>query len=176
MSVIPSTDEKYISLSIGVLIKTIKRKNGSEQKIFEYLRFIDSCEFLNSSLQQLADNLPSEKMSILNKFFANETEEQRCLIRQRGFYSYSYMTKREKFAEKELLPLQNWSDVLNGGKVAVSQADLEHARKVFRVFKCQNLEDYQNCISSVIHFFLLAYLRISTNYSPNLWPGLCALF
>ena len=92
----------------------------------------------------MVDNLPAEKMSILNKYFANETEEQRCLIRQKGFYPYSYMTKREKFAEKELPPLQNWSDVLNGGKVAVSQADLEHARNVFRVFKCQNLEDYHN--------------------------------
>ena len=144
MSVIPSTDEKYISLSIGVLIKTIKRKNGSDQKVFEYLRFIDSCKFLNSSLQKLADNLPAEKMSILNKYFANETEEQRCLIRQKRFYPYSFMTKREKFEEKELPPLQNWSDVLNGGKVAVSQADLEHTRKVFKVFKCQNLEDYHN--------------------------------
>ena len=83
-------------------------------------------------------------MSIFNKYFANETEEQRCLIRQKGFYPYSYLTKREKFAEKEVPPLQNWSYVLNGGKVAVSQADLEHARKVFRVFKCQNLEDYHN--------------------------------
>ena len=144
MSVIPSTDEKYISLSIGDLIKTIKRKNGSEQKVFEYLRFIDSCKFLNSSLQKLVDNLPAEKMSILNKYFANETEEHRCLIRQKGFYPYSYMIKREKFAENELPLLQNWSDVSNGGKVAVSQADLEHARKVFRVFKCQNLEDYHN--------------------------------
>ena len=80
MSVIPSTDEKYISLSIGVLIKTIKRKNGPEQKVFEYLRFIDSCKFLNSSLRKLVDNLPAEKMSILNKYFANETEKQRCLI------------------------------------------------------------------------------------------------
>ena len=141
MSVIPSTDEKYISLSIGVLIKTIKRKNGSEQKVFEYIRFIDSCKFLNSSLQKLVDNLPAAKMSILNKYFANETEEQRCLIRQKGFYPYSYMTKKKKFAEKVLPPLQNWSDVLNGGKVAVSQADLEHARKIFRMFKCQNLED-----------------------------------
>ena len=54
------------------------------------------------------------------------------------------MPKRENFAEKELPPLQNLSNVLNGGKFAVSEADLEHARKVFRVFKCQNLEDYHN--------------------------------
>ena len=106
---------------------------------------------------KLVDNLPAEKMSILNKYFSNETEEQRCLIRQKGFYPYSYMTKREKFAEKELPPLLNWPDVLNGGKVAVSQADLEHARKVF---KCQNLRRIiTTCISSVIHSFLLASLK-----------------
>ena len=80
----------------------------------------------------------------MNKYFANETEEQRCLIRQKSFYHYSYMTKRKKIAEKELPPLQNESNILNGGKFAVSQVDLEHARKVFRVFNCQNLEDYLN--------------------------------
>ena len=144
MSVIPSTDKKYISLSIGVLIKTIKRKNGTDRKVFEYLRFLDSCKFFNSSLQKLVENLPVQKMSILNEFFANETEEQQLLIRQEGFYPYSYMANREKFAEKELPSLQRFSDVLNGGKVAVSEADLEHARKVLREFKCQNLEDYHS--------------------------------
>ena len=33
---------------------------------------------------------------------------------------------------------------MNGGKVAVTEADLEHASKVVREFKCQNLEDYHN--------------------------------
>ena len=54
------------------------------------------------------------------------------------------MAKKQKLAEKELLPLQNSSDVLNGGKLAVSEADLEHSRKNFREFKCQNFEDYHN--------------------------------
>ena len=40
--------------------------------------------------------------------------------------------------------MQQSSDVLNGGKFAVSEADLEHSRKVFGEFKCQNLEDYHN--------------------------------
>ena len=75
------------------------------------------------------------------------------------------MTKREKFAEKELPPLQNWSDVLNEGKVAVSQADLEHARKVFRVFKCQNLEDYHNlylkCDTLLLPCFFEEFRQIS---------------
>ena len=92
----------------------------------------------------MVDNLPVQKMLILNEYFANETEEQQCLIRQKGFYPYSYMANREKFAEKELLSLQHWSDVFNGGKVAVTEADLEHARKVFREFKGQKLDDYYN--------------------------------
>ena len=51
------------------------------------------------------------------------------------------MAKKQKLAEKELPPLQN---VLNGGKIAVLEADLEHSRKIFREFKCQSLEDYHN--------------------------------
>ena len=71
-------------------------------------------------------------------------KEQRCLIRPKGFFPYSYMAKIEKFAKKEQTAWPHWSDVLNGGKVAVSEADLEHAKKVFREFKCQNLADYLN--------------------------------
>ena len=49
------------------------------------------------------------------------------------------MDGREKFSEKELPPTLHWSDVLNEGKVAASEADLENARKVFREFICHNL-------------------------------------
>ena len=54
------------------------------------------------------------------------------------------MANREKVTEKELPALQDLSDVLNAGKVAVTEGDLEHARKFFSLFKCQNLEEYQN--------------------------------
>ena len=49
------------------------------------------------------------------------------------------MDDKEKFAEKELPRLQHWSDVLNEGKVAASEADLKNARKNFREFKSHNL-------------------------------------
>ena len=69
------------------------------------------------------------------------------------------MTKKEKVAEKELPPLQNWFDVLNGGKAAVSQADLELEEKFL---ECSNVNTWRiitTCISSVIHSFLLASLK-----------------
>ena len=45
--VIPSTDEKYFSLIIGVVVKTITRKDQTTQNNYEYLRFIDSFKILS---------------------------------------------------------------------------------------------------------------------------------
>ena len=46
--VIPSTDEKYITLTVGVPVRTYQDKNGVTKTIFEYLRFIDSYRFMTS--------------------------------------------------------------------------------------------------------------------------------
>ena len=54
------------------------------------------------------------------------------------------MANRESFAEKETHPKSHWNDVLNGEKIAVSEANLEPAIKGLREFKRQNLEGYHN--------------------------------
>ena len=51
IQIIPSTDEKYVPLIIGVVVKTITRKSQTMQNFYECLRFIDFFKFLNSSLQ-----------------------------------------------------------------------------------------------------------------------------
>ena len=48
------------------------------------------------------------------------------------------MANRETIAEKELPSFHHWSDVLIRVKVAVSEADLKDAGKIFREFKCHN--------------------------------------
>ena len=45
IQVIPSTDEKFISLIIGVVVKTITKKDQTTQNIYQYLRFINSSNF-----------------------------------------------------------------------------------------------------------------------------------
>ena len=45
ISVFSSTDEKYISMAFGVLIKTVTGRDGKVRKIYENLRFIDSFKF-----------------------------------------------------------------------------------------------------------------------------------
>ena len=47
----PSTDQKQVPIIIGEVVKTITRKSQTMQNIYEYLRFMDSFKFLNSSLQ-----------------------------------------------------------------------------------------------------------------------------
>ena len=83
--VIPSTDEKYISVIIGVVVKRITGKNETTQKIYEYLRFIDSFKFLNSSLQNLLDK-------ILENHFQNLSQTCRTLIRRKGSYPIHIFT------------------------------------------------------------------------------------
>ena len=48
ISVIPATDEKYISMQLGVQVDTMKR-NGPF--VPEFLRFVDTYKFFNASLE-----------------------------------------------------------------------------------------------------------------------------
>ena len=63
------------------------------------------------------------------------------------------MANREIIAEKELPSFHHWSDVLIRGKVAVSEADLKDAGKIFREFKCHNLEVYHSLYLKFLHSF-----------------------
>ena len=72
INVIPSTDEKYISMTFGVLIKTVTGRDGKDRKIYEYLRFIDSFKFLTTSLEKLIANLPASALAIFDSMFDSD--------------------------------------------------------------------------------------------------------
>jgi hypothetical protein len=84
ISCIPNNTEKYISFSVGNLV------------------FIDSLQFLSSSLERLVDNLSKEgdeKFKILNKYV--ESDKVPYLLRK-GVYPYEYMDSFGKFEETRL--------------------------------------------------------------------------
>ena len=82
ISVIPNRLEKYMACFVN--------KN---------LVFIDSMQFMNSSLDKLVKNLSDEDFKYLVEEFGSENLE---LLKQKGAYPYEYMNSFEKFNEKKL--------------------------------------------------------------------------
>ena len=74
--------------------------------------FIDSMQFINSSLYKLVKNLPDEDFKYLVEEFGSENLE---LLKQKGNYPYEYMNSFERFNE-EKLPVRNifYSSIKDG--------------------------------------------------------------
>ena len=62
--------------------------------------FIDSMQFMNSSLDKLVKNLSDEDFKYLVEEFGSENLE---LLKQKGAYPYEYMNSFERFNEKNYL-------------------------------------------------------------------------
>ena len=63
------------------------------------LVFIDSMQFINSSLDKLVKNLLDEDFKYLVEEFGSENLE---ILKQKGTYPYEYMNSFERFNEKKL--------------------------------------------------------------------------
>ena len=66
---------------------------------FTFLGFIDSMQFMNSSLDELVKNMSDEDFKYLVEEFGSENLE---LLKQKGDYPYEYMNSFERFNEKKL--------------------------------------------------------------------------
>ena len=61
------------------------------------LSFIDSFQFLNSSLDSLVKHLDKDDFKYLSHEFYNNVLD---LVKQKGFYPYEYLSDFEKFKEE----------------------------------------------------------------------------
>ena len=143
-SVIPLNDEKFISLTMKVWIRSYTNEKGNVQHVYEEIRFVDSCKFMNSSLDELARNLPVEKFIYLNNHFATRPEEDKALIRQNGYFPYSYVDSHARYTEDGLPARDKWTNTLQGGVVSVSEKEYQHAWLVYTRFGCQTLGEYSD--------------------------------
>ena len=66
--------------------------------------FIDSMQFMNSSLDKLVKNLSDEDFKCLVEEFGSEKLE---LLKQKDAYPYEYMNSFERFNEKKKYLLEN---------------------------------------------------------------------
>ena len=65
----------------------------------KHLVFIDSMQFMNSSLDKLVKNLSDEDLKYLVKGFGSENLE---ILKQKGAYPYEYMNSFKRFNEEKL--------------------------------------------------------------------------
>ena len=121
INAIPNNMEKYMALMLG-----------------NHLTFIDSFQFMSSSLEKLVSNLPKESLKYASQKFKGKKLD---LMSQKGVYPYDFMDSFDKFNEK-LPPKENFYSILNDEDI--SDEDYKHAQNVWNTFSLKNMGEYHN--------------------------------
>ena len=121
INAIPNNMEKYMAFMLG-----------------NHLTFIDSFQFMRSSLEKLVSNMPKESFKYTSEVF--EGKEFDLMVRK-GVYPYDYMDSFDKFNEK-LPSKEEFYSLLNDEHI--SNEDYEHAQNVWNTFSLKNMGDYHN--------------------------------
>ena len=111
--------EKYITISV------------------DGLRFIDSLNFLQGSLDSLVKGTPKEALKITSTI-SNGGD----LLYKKGIYPYEYMDSFEKFNETSLPKKEDFYSKLNDENI--TEDEYAHAKTVWETFKCKTLGDYHD--------------------------------
>ena len=150
-------DSHFIMQEIGAIVKNnTYTKNGKEIKmninaipnnmekymafmLGNHLTFIDSFQFMSSSLDKLVSNLPAEAFKYTSKKFKKEKFE---LMRKKGIYPYDFMDSFEKFDKTELPTKEEFYSILNNEHI--TDEDYSHAQNVWNTFQLQTMGEYHN--------------------------------
>ena len=97
---IPNNMEKYMAFMLG-----------------NHLVFLDSFQFMNSSLDNLVKNLPDEAFKYTDEEFQADVlgcncGEQLKLVKRKGVYPYDHMDSFQKFEETELPTQEQFYSIL----------------------------------------------------------------
>ena len=117
--------------------------NNSERYItfsLSGLQFIDSFQFMGTSLEKLVSNLNSEEFVFLHKFITGNDKQQ--LLLRKGVYPYDYMDNPCKLQETSLPAKEEFFSKLN--EEEITDEDYRHAQNVWKAFDCQSMGDYHD--------------------------------
>ena len=150
-------DSHFIMQEIGAIVKnhTCKNKKGEDKQmninaipnnmekymafmLGNHLTFIDSFQFMSSSLEKLVTNLPRESLKYTSQKFKGKKLD---LMARKGVYPYDYMDSFDKFNEK--LPLkEDFYSILND--THISDDEYKHAQTVWEIFNLKNMGEYHD--------------------------------
>ena len=119
---IPNNMEKYMAFMLG-----------------NHLVFLDSFQFMSSSLDNLIKNLPDEAFKYTKQEFK---KEQFNLMKQKGIYPYDYMDSFIKFNDTQLPNKKDFFSILNNEHITHEQYN--HAQNVWKTFNLKTMGDYHD--------------------------------
>ena len=122
INAISNNMEKYMAFMLG-----------------NHLTFIDSFQFMSSSLDKLVRNLPKDDLIYTSKAFKGKRLD---LMSQKGVYPYDYKDSFEKFNEKELPTKNQFYSILNDQDI--TNDEYNHAKEVWNTFMIRTLGDYHD--------------------------------
>ena len=122
VNVIPNGLEKYMAFTIN-----------------RNLVFIDSMQFMNSSLDSLVKNLIDEDFKHLSKEFSGEFLK---LVKGKRVYPYEYMNSFKTFSEDKLPERCVFFSSLKDE--CINEKDYEGAKNVWNTFKIKTMSDYHD--------------------------------
>ena len=122
INVIPNNMEKYMAFMLG-----------------KHLVFLDSFQFMSSSLDKLVSNLPDDAFKYTSNVFQND---KLMLMKQKGVYRYDYMDSFDRFDETKLPTKHDFYSILNNEHISDEQ--YKHAQNVWEIFKLTNMGNYHD--------------------------------
>ena len=151
-------DSHFIMQEIGAIVKDYEYKNKKGEKcqmninaipnnmekymafmLGNHLTFLDSFQFMSSSLKKLVSNLPRESLKYTSRRFKGDKFD---LMIRKGIYPYDYMDSFDKFEDTVLPTKDQFYSLLNDEHI--SDEDYNHAQKVWKTFSMNNMGDYHD--------------------------------
>ena len=140
-SVIAQSAQKFMTLKARVPVGY----SQTGRQIYNEIVFLDSFQFMSSSLASLVKNLNSFPLTKnLCQEYPQLTDD---LIRSKGIFPYSYFDSLDKLKETQLPPRSAFTNDLTGE--GCSADNYSHALKAWNLFNCNSFGDY-----------MLAYLKL----------------
>ena len=134
-------DAHHLMQALANLQKEVKCVANNMEKYItisvDGLRFIDSLNFLQGSLDSLVKATPKEALKITSTL-SNGSD----LLYKKGIYPYEYMDSFEKFSETSLPKKEDFYSKLNDEHI--TEDEYAHAKTVWETFKCKTLGDYHD--------------------------------
>ena len=134
LNIIPQTKEKYMNMTARIPVDMTKEG----KTIYFNVVFLDSFQFMSSSLASLVNNLESLPFTeVLRRDSPNLTND---VIQRKGVFPYSYFDSLSKLQESSLPARDAFRNDLTGE--ACSEEDYRFAQRAWQEFGCQCFGDY----------------------------------